>query len=375
MPGRIRGLRGRHRTAIAVLALLALLTLALPAAAAACGEEGGEDTGPLIHLAQLTPSTLTYEGGTGVITAEVEDDCGIQQVYAEISSTEGAYWSFQLLPFENINSNSIVYRGEFQIVPNYQEWPVSYQVTISAEDTNGAFAEAYAGETEVAAAPQFDEAPYVSGASVGPPVVGSAGGQVKIGADASDNRGLANVFAIVTMPDETQEEVQMGGVTWLHFEGRFKVPANLGATPQEYSVIVYAEDDIGQQSWERAGSFIVAPRTGLLNAWTSVGSYFRQVTVGSSATRQVVVANSGGPKTQPVEASIRTSGAPFALQEAVAGKIDFTLAPGERRTFAVDFTPASPGFKTGSAIVSRADGAQPEISVELSGQGVRPPAG
>lgn len=372
MSGRIGGLQGRYRAGIAILTLLATLALALPAVAAACGEEGGEDTGPLIKLAQVTPGNLTYEGGTSVVTTEVEDDCGIQQVYAEISSTEGAYWAFQLLPFENINSSSIVYRGEFQVVPNYQEWPVSYQVTIWAEDTNGASEQVYAGETEVAGTPPFDEAPYVSEASLSPRVVGSAGGQVKVGADASDSRGLGNVFAIVTLPDETQKEVPLEGVSWLHFQGRFKAPANLGATPQEYSVIVYAEDDIGQQSWESAGSFIVAPRTGQLNAWTSAGSYFGQVAIGDTATRQVIVHNSGGPKTQPVEASITTSGASFSLQEAVAGKIDFTLGPGETRTFAVDFAPVSPGFKIGSAIVSRGDGAQPDVSVRLTGQGVKP---
>jgi hypothetical protein len=372
MSGRIGSLGRRYRTGIAVLTLLVTLALALPAVASACGE-GGEDTGPLIHLAQVTPASLTSAGGTGVVTTEVEDDCGVQ-VYAEISSTEGAYWSFQLLPFENINSNSVVYHGEFQILPNYQEWPVSYQVTISVEDTNGAFEQAYAGEVEVAGLPPFDEAPYVSEASVGPPVLGSAGGQVKIGADASDTRGLGNVFAIVTLPDETQKEVPLEGVNWLHFEGRFKAPANLGATRQEYSVIVYAEDDIGQQSWESAGGFAVAPLTGLLNAWTSVGSYFRDVPIGDTATRLVVVRNRGGPRTQPVKASITTSGAAFSLQEAVGRKIDFTLGPEERRVFAVDFSPVSQGFKVGSAIVSREDGAQPDISVRLTGQAVKPPA-
>lgn len=374
MSERIGGLWGRHRAGVAVLSLFATLALALPAAAVACGEEGGEDTGPVIKFAHLTPGTFTYEGGTAVITTEVEDDCGIQQVYAEVSSTEGAYWGFQLLPFENINSNSIVYRGEFQVVPNYQEWAVSYQVTISAEDTNGAFEQAYAGESEVAGRPPFDEAPYVSEATLSPTVLGSAGTQMRIAADASDNRGLANVFAIVTLPDETQQEVLMEGVSSSHFEGRYKAPANLSAMPQKYSVIVYAEDDIGQQSWESAGSFVVARRTGLLNAWTSVGSYFGEVPVGDTSTRLVVVRNQGGPLTHPVEASITTSGTAFSLQGATAGKIDFTLDPGDRRVFAVDFAPASQGYKVGSAIVSRKDGAQPDLSVKLTGQAIKPPA-
>jgi hypothetical protein len=363
----------RDCAVILALTLFAILLLAVPASAAACGEEGGEDTGPLIIWAQSSPGTLPYEGGTVTVATEIEDDCGVQQVYAEINSTEGTYQGFQLLPFENINSKAIVYRGEFAVPPNYQEWPITYQTNVSVEDTNGAFAEALAGETEVAAAPQFDEAPYVANASVMPLRVGSAGGQVKISADASDNRSVSGVFAIVTLPDETQQEAWLEPTSSSHFEGRYKVPANPGATAQQYSVVVYAEDDIGQRGWESAGAFTVSPRTGQLNAWTSAGSYFGHVALGSTATRLVTVHNSGGPKTQPVDASIATSGAPFVPEEASGGKVDFTLDPGETRTFAVDFAPASPGFKVGSAILSRADAAQPDISVKLTGQGISPP--
>lgn len=375
MAGRMGTLLKRDRAMTVALALLATLLLAVPASASACGEEGGEDTGPVIVSAQSSPGTLPYTGGTIEVTTRIEDDCGIQQVYAEINSTEGMYVGFQLLPFEDINSHAIVYHGEFAAPANYQEWPVGYQTNISAEDTNGAFAEAFAGETEVAAAPQFDEAPYVANASVTPPRMGSGGGYVNISADASDNRSVSGVFAIVTLPDETQKEAWLEAVSSSHFVGHFKVPANPGTTAQQYSVIVYAEDDIGQRGWESAGTFTASPRTGQLNAWTTAGSYFGPVTLGNTATRLLAVHNSGGPKTQPVAASISTSGAPFALQEAIGGKIDFTLGPGETRTFAVDFAPASPGFKVGSAIVSRADTAQPDITVKLTGQGVNPPSG
>ncbi len=92
MPGRIAGFRGRCRAGIVALTLLATLALALPAIAAACGEEGPEDTGPLINFAHLTPGGFPYEDGTAVVTAEVEDDC--------------------------------------QVAPNYQEWAVGYQVMV-----------------------------------------------------------------------------------------------------------------------------------------------------------------------------------------------------------------------------------------------------
>jgi hypothetical protein len=357
-----------------VLALMATLLVG-PASAAACGEEGGEDTGPLINWAKATPANLSYEGGTGVVEVEVEDDCGVQQVYAEIHGPEGFFFTvFQLLPSQIVSTYASVYRGEFQILPNYQESSVDYGVEISVLDTNGAPANAFAGEIQVEGAPQFDEPPIVSDASLTPPIVGSGGGGVKISANASDNRGLGNVFAIVTYPDETQHEVSLEGISSSRFQGRFIAPANEGAEFERYSVIVYAEDDIGQRSYESAGSFKVAPKTGKLNAWTNAGSHFGQIPIGGRAVRTVVVRNSGGPKTAPVTASIATSGGPFALVGGEAGKIDFTLGPGETRVFEVEFTPTSFGFKVGSAILSRADGAQPDIGVQLTGQGVKPPA-
>jgi hypothetical protein len=348
--------------------------LVVPASAAACGEEGTEDTAPLINWAKTTPATVSFEGGTGVVEVEVEDDCGVQQVYAEIDGPEGfPFTVFQLLPSKIVSTYASVYRGEFQIVPNHQEWTVSYGVQISVLDTNGAPANRFAGEIQVDAAP-FDPPPLVSEASTTPPIVGSGGGGVKISATATDNSSIARVFAIVTYPDETQHDALLAGISSSHFQGRFKAPANNGATFKQYSVIVYAEDDIGKRSFESAGTFKVAPKTGKLNAWTNAGSYFGHVQVGEPAVRTIVVRNSGGPKTAPVTASIATSGDPFALVGAEAGEIDFTLGPEETRVFEVEFLPTSPGPKIGSAIVSRADGAQPDIAVKITGQGIKLPS-
>jgi hypothetical protein len=370
----VRSFSSRYRAGTVVLALMAALLLVVPASAVACGDEGTEDTAPLINWAKVAPASLPYEGGTAAVSTEVEDDCGVQQVYAEIITSEGTFASFQLLPWENINGKAIVYHGEFQVPPNYREWSVDYGVEISVLDTNGAPATRLAGEVQVDAAPQFDEAPYVSEASLTPSIVGSGGGGVKIAATATDDRSISYVFGIVTYPDETQHEVPLEGISSSRFQGRFIAPANNGVAFEQYSVNVYAEDDIGQRRFESAGTFKVAPRTGKLNAWTSAGSYFGPVQVGERAVRTIVVRNSGGPKTAPVTASITTSGGPFALKDAEAGKIEFTLGPGEMRVFEVEFLPTSPGFKAGSAIVSRADGAQPDIAVTLTGQGVKPPS-
>ncbi len=259
MSGRIGNLRGRCSAAIAALALLAMLALALPAAAAACGEEGEEDTGPLITEAHVSPGNLSHEGGTGVVTARVEDDCGIQQVYAEVNSTEGFYVSFELLPFEDINSKARVYRGEFQILPNFQEWSVGYQVGILAEDTNGIFEEAYAGEIDVEGVPPFDEAPIVGETSVSPRQLSAGGGPVTIKAEATDTRGISEALATVTQIGSGETfQVQMEPTDFVHFEGVFDAPANGGPDPVQYSIEVTALDDIGQPASANAGRISVA---------------------------------------------------------------------------------------------------------------------
>jgi centrosomal CEP192-like protein len=366
--GRITALRGGRRAGVVVLTALIALALALPAIAAACIEDGGgEDRGPLIGAAQIAPSILSFEGGAVVLSGEVEDDCGIDHVRGEVASTEGGVaWSFQLLPVKVVNANTVLYSGEVQLPPNYQGSPAQYLAVIEAEDTNGSIEHAYAGEAEVVSPPPFDEAPYVSGASLTPRVLGPAGGVVTIEADASDNRSVSGAFAIVSSPDGTEAEVQLEAVSSSHFVGRFQAATNIGELPQEYAVTAYAEDDIGQRSSENAGSFVVLPPGGQLELRPQGERFFGTVTIGKSATRHLVVRNRGK---RAIQTSIATA-APFSLQGAVTGEIDFVLEPGKTRTFTVEFAPVAPGVAVGSAIVSVKDGTQADISVALKGRGV-----
>ena len=76
--------------------------------------------------------------------------------------------------------------------------------------------------------------------------------------------------------------------------------------------------------------------------------------------------------TAPIAASITTSGAPFSIHGATGGKIEFILAPKETRSFTIEFEPDAAGPATGSALVARADGTQPPVSVRLNGVGVEP---
>jgi hypothetical protein len=360
-----------------VLALLATLLLALPASAAACGEEGTEDTAPLISSAKVTPASLPAEGGTATISARVEDDCGLQQVYAEIYSGEGIYQSFQMLPAEDINTHSAVYRAEFQVLANSQESPVSYQANILATDTNGAFAETFAGEVEVAGVPQFDEAPYVYEPSVASSVLGGFGGMVKIGTSASDNRGVASAHAIVTYPDNSEEEVWLEPVSFSRFEGSLKVPANPGGEPQTYSVAVFAEDDIGQTTGAYAGTVTVEPKgtpsPGVLSLVDPSDQHFGPVTIGEEGSREIVLVNTGKPGSPPVSGFLRSSGSPFSLPGATPEGVPFTLQAGEQQVFEVDFAPSARGQQLGRVTVIRSDGRQPKLGVSLFGWGTKQP--
>lgn len=364
---------GHCRLGIAVLALFAALLLAVPAGAAACGEEGPEDTGPLVTEAKLSPASLPSEGGTGVISARVEDDCGVQQVYAEINSTEGMYISYQMLPFEVINGNAIVYRAEFQVPANFQEWSVGYQGNVSAEDTNGAFAEAYAGEIEVAGLPPFDEPPYIS-ASSSPSVWGAWGGSTKISAEASDTRSLANVYAIVTNPDHSETEIPLEATSFSHFENTLELPANFTGEPQVYSVAVFAEDDIGQTTGAYGGAITVEPRgtphPGQLTLAPSA-LHFGPVSIGQEVSGSVVLSNTGKPGSPPVSGFLRGSDPQFSLPGASDDGLPFTLKPGEERVVAVHFKPSATGQQVGRLALVRADGRQPNKGVSVFGWGVK----
>jgi hypothetical protein len=353
-------------TAISALSLLVALLLALPAVAAACGESAP----PQILDAQVTPASLPWEGGTIKVTTEVSSDCGPPEIYAEVMTSGGLNWSFQMLASSDPNLETIFYRAEIGAPPNYDQSPFYYEITIRALDLQEGTDEQFAGVTELAGAPQFDEAPYVSGAMLSPAKLGTEGGWVTISADISDNRSVAGAFAIVTLPDETQKEVWMEPVSSSHFVGYYKAPPNFTIAAKKYSVVVYGEDDAAQRSSESAGAFTVAARPGPLSAVAEGNGNIGNVTVGRTATRLVTVHNSG---TKWIKSTISLSGASsFALRGSTGGKTDFQIGPGETRYFRVDFTPTALGPASATVTVSRVDGAQPAIVLPFTGKGIAP---
>jgi hypothetical protein len=251
---------------------------------------------------------------------------------------------------------------------------VGYQGNVSAEDTNGAFAEAYAGEIDVAGLPPFDEPPYISTASSAPSVWGAWGGTTRISAEASDTRSLANVYAIVTNPDHNETELPLEATSFSHFEGALGLPANFTGEPQIYSVVVFAEDDIGQTTGAYGGAITVEPKgtphPGSLTLEPSA-LHFGPVSVGQKASGSVVLRNTGKPGSPPVSGFLRASDPQFSLPGASDGGLSFTLKPGEERIVAVEFKPSARGQQVGRLALVRADGRQPSKGAPLFGWGVK----
>ena len=247
-----------------------------------------------------------------------------------------------------------------------------HEFAIRALDAFEGSSETFAGGTEVAAAPDFDEAPYVSNAKVTPTSLGTEGGWVTISADISDDRSVSYAFANVMLPNETLKEVPLEAVSSSHFVGHYKAPANYDTTAQKYPVTVYGQDDIGQEGYESAGTFTVAGRLGPLSVEIERTGAFGNVTVGKTATRIVTVHNSSPLGSKWIKASLSVSGSSFSLRNATGGKIDITIGPGESRRFWLDFTPAVLGPTTGSLTLARADAGQPNIVLGLSGKGIPP---
>jgi hypothetical protein len=363
--GQVAGRFGRIR----VISMLAMLIGAflLTAGPAVAGESGIEDNPPSILGGEVSPSSLSYEGGNVQFSADIVDDFGLFMTYAQIYRPDG---STELIQIFQGNENT--YYGTLEVPPNYSELAVEYGVEIQAYDTNGAYVASLIGGVQVEGRPQFDESPYVTNAELNPSFLPSEGGTVTISADAGDNRGLAGLFATVALPGGGSVEVPMNPTSSSHFEGTYEVPANIGPLAVEYPVEVVAQDDIGQEGRAIAGTITVdapppAPSTGELVVRPAKRSFGR-VKLGRAAKGRVVVRNLPLEGGGPVEATTVIGGSGAFSIVGASSAAHFVLQPGEKRAFTVQFRPTSPGDQFARLEIVRDDGLQPGLGVDLSGR-------
>lgn len=359
---------GRLRMLAMFFGLLGALLLCADRAAA--DEPETIDEPPAIAGGEVSPGSLSYEGGSVQIRAEVVDDVGVSTVFATVRGSDGSWQSFQL--FEGYTNN---YFGTFEAAANYEESSRSYEVEIQVYDLANNYNASTIGGVDVEGRPQFDEPPYVWEGQLSPPFLPAEGGAVTISADAYDTRALSAVYATVTpISGGGSFEVPLNGVSSSHFEGVFTAPANSGPLAAEYLVEVVAEDDIGQQGRLSPGTIVVeppppTPSPGLLELSPSERS-FGSVRIGKKAERLVFVRNDNRRGGASLAATARLSGSPaFSLPGAPPEGVHFILRPGEKRAIKVEFAPTAAGSQSASLQIVRDDGGQPGLAIALSGSG------
>jgi hypothetical protein len=236
-----------------LLALLGgMLVFATPAAAEE-PEPGADTTPPIITNGVLSPSTLSYEGGNSQISVDIIDETELNSTYAQVFGSDGSYQSIYLY-----QGSGSTYYGTLETAANYSDSTATYLVEVQAYDAFHNYNSAYIGEVQVEGRPQFDESPWVTMATLSPPVLPASGGPVTIGAQAGDDHGLAALFATVT-PVSGGSTVEVG-LNWTgsgSFEGTWEAPANPGTSAAEYIVEVVARDDVGQEGRALAGTIAV----------------------------------------------------------------------------------------------------------------------
>jgi hypothetical protein len=337
---------------------------------ALAGSAAAEDAPPDIAGGAASPSSLPNGGGPVQISAEVSDDSAVQNVTAVISGTDGTYQAIQLY-----QGNATTYYGTFEAPANYSESPISYSVEVQAYDDANNYSATTVAEIEVEGTPQFDEPPYIGETQLFPTYFGPEGGDVTIRVEASDNRGVSEVFATVTDGAGAGTEVPLGATDFNRFEGTFHAPANAGPLAAEYIVEAVARDDIGQEARSLLGTVTVEappppPSAGMLQP-KAPGHIFRTLKLGKQAHWVFAVRNlPRGRKGGVVSGVARIAGSPaFSFDGVGAEGVHFTLQPGEKLRLPVTFAPTVAGPQSAAIEIVRDDGGQPGLAATLSGEG------
>jgi hypothetical protein len=343
----------RRGLAVAVAALTPLL--ALPASAVA-------NDPPVVTNATVTPTTVTYLGGTVTITADVSDDTGA------LNSVEAEMYGPYFFPVALSQVGGDQWSGTVELPANLRPDPASWQIYVRARDNDLAEGIGIAGTVTVDAEPAVDEPPAVFDPAVAPRSVPSTGGPVTLEVSATDLYGIQQAYAGVTGPGGATTYVVLDAVGGDRFRGVFAAPANAGAAPVQYAVAMTALDRRSQPTTIDAGLFTVAGPAGPLKlSQTSLA--FGGVKVGHRARRSFVLRNDGKRSTAPVSGVLVAPGGAFTLVGAGPGGIAFTLRPGQSKSYTVEFRPTAPGPQTGTVAVRRSDNGQPGLAVALSGRG------
>jgi hypothetical protein len=346
----------RHRV-LAVAATTLTSLLLLPNSAFA-------NDAPVVTHGMVTPTSVTYLGGTITVTAEVADDSGLlNDVFAEVS---GPYY-FPVALSQGPGTNE--WTGTVELPANFTPSAVTWRFDVRARDTDLAEGVGYAGQVMVDAEPAFDAPPLIYAPSVTPQALPSTGGPVALAVSATDLFGILEVYAVVTGPTGATTVV-LDPVGADRYAGVFNAPANPGAFPVQYSVAMTALDRRFQPTIVNSGLITVAQAGPLKAAPNSLT--FGTVTVGSRASKSIVLRNDGKKSSGTARGLIVAPAPPFFLVGGGQAGIPFALAPGQSMTYTVEFRPTTTGLPRSIIAIQRADNGQPGFAVAVFGRGAAP---
>jgi hypothetical protein len=297
------------------------------------------------------------------------DDFGFTSINADIIAPDSSYSTIQLWSL-----GGDTYGATLSIPPNYTDNAVAYGVIVYAIDTTYQYSNQIPlGPVYVDAQPQFDELPSVSNATIEPSNLPKEGGAVTIRADATDTRGISEVYATISWPDGTTSIEYMSPYSGSGFEATFTAPPNTRQAPLVYNVEITAMDDIGQSATTGAGAISVeagaGPSRGRIGISRSALSFGR-VPVGQLARLTFVIRNNGKPGTTPITGIVASPAAPYRVLGAGPVGKGFHMPLGAERTFWVEYRPTSLGVHVTTLTIRRDDLGQPPIVIRLSGRGI-----
>jgi hypothetical protein len=210
--------------------------------------------------------------------------------------------------------------------------------------------------------------------AVAPRLWGGGGGSSTISVSATDEGGIARVFAEVGLPHGGETEVPLSPAGGDRYTATYAVPYNSGTKAVQYPVTVVVEDNAGRTAGGPAGTITVEPKAVPNPGYLAIEPskvMFGPVSLGHGESRErtFVLHNPGKPGSPTVTGTLESSDPQFTLPEGGGAGVPYALAPGASRTFRVVFAPTTAGQRQAQISLGRTDGRQVKTDVLLFGRG------
>jgi hypothetical protein len=235
------------------------------------------------------------------------------------------------------------------------------------------------GQIEAARSTQTDEPPFILAAPTVSPnlfYVDTTQRTATISIEAGDDRPLTKVRAIVTAPGGGETEVPLAASGGNGFKGTFAVPVNTTTEPKVYPVEVIVEDSSGQRVSASAGTIRSEPKgvyepKSLTVEPATLKFGPASVSGGETVIRTITLRNLNSPKgSPPVTGVLHVTDPQFSLPEGSGGELAFSIPARGEITIELGFRPTAVGQQSAELKISRTDGRQPALHVNLFGTGV-----